>query len=145
MVQEKMSFKDFLSGALAVLLFCAAEPVMQFWKRASWGIFMWSYMKFWPVVQKAISFKDISYLELWKPLCSADPNYLCNFDRRYHQIQWNYFEFGPVVQEEMQFKCISYLDIWQTFGSAECNHMCNFARGYYEEQILACGSGADVV
>ena len=32
--------KDFLSGALAVLLFGAAEPFMQFLKMASWGIFM---------------------------------------------------------------------------------------------------------
>ena len=32
--------KDFLSGALAVLLFGAAEPFMQLLKMASWGIFM---------------------------------------------------------------------------------------------------------
>ena len=29
---------------------------------------MRSYMKFGPVVQKEMSFKDISYLELWQPL-----------------------------------------------------------------------------
>ena len=29
--------KDFLSGALAALLFDEAEPFMQFWKRASLG------------------------------------------------------------------------------------------------------------
>ena len=32
--------KDFLSGALATLLFSGAEPFMQFRKRASWGTFM---------------------------------------------------------------------------------------------------------
>ena len=32
--------KDFLSGALAVLLFGGAEPFKQFSKRALWGTFM---------------------------------------------------------------------------------------------------------
>ena len=27
------------------------------------------------MVQKEMSFKDISYLELWQPLCSADKKY----------------------------------------------------------------------
>ena len=36
--------------------FGAAEPFMQFWKRASWVIFMWSYIEFGPVVQKEMSF-----------------------------------------------------------------------------------------
>ena len=42
----------FLSRALVALLFGGAEPFMQFWKRASWGTFMWSYLKFRPVVQE---------------------------------------------------------------------------------------------
>ena len=50
--RKRCCLKDFLSGALAVLLFGAVEPFMQFWKRASWRIFMWSYMEFGPVVQK---------------------------------------------------------------------------------------------
>ena len=37
---------------------------MQFGKRASWEIFMLSYIEFGPVVQKDLSFKDISYLKL---------------------------------------------------------------------------------
>ena len=32
------------------------------------GTFMLSYMKFGPVVQEGMSFKDISYLELWQPI-----------------------------------------------------------------------------
>ena len=32
--------KDFLSGALATLLFSGAEPFMQFLKRVSWGAIM---------------------------------------------------------------------------------------------------------
>ena len=34
---RRCRFKDFLSGALAALLFSGAEPFMHFLKRASWG------------------------------------------------------------------------------------------------------------
>ena len=54
-------FKDFLSGALAALLFIRVEPFMQFWKRASLETFMWSYMKFGPVVQEEMLFKEKVY------------------------------------------------------------------------------------
>ena len=98
--RRRCPLKGFFSGALAVLLFGGAEPFMQIWKRA-WGTFMWSYMKFGPVVQKEMSFKDISYLERWQPLCSADWNHLCNFGWRYHEEQfwkiiWN-LDQGSVV------------------------------------------------
>ena len=33
-------------------------------------------------------FKDISYLELWPPLCSGELNHLCNFGRRHHEKQF---------------------------------------------------------
>ena len=33
---------------------------------------MWSYMKFGPVIQEEMMFKDISYLELWQRLCLVD-------------------------------------------------------------------------
>ena len=58
------------------------------------------------MVQKEVSFKDISYLELWQPFCSAEQNHLCNFGRGYQEkpILYNHFEFAPVVQEEMSFK-----------------------------------------
>ena len=44
-------------------------------------------MKFGPVVQEEMSFKDISYLELWQPLCSVDRNHLCNIGRSHHEEQ----------------------------------------------------------
>ena len=37
---KRCGLKDFLSRALAALLFGGVEPFMQFWKRASWGTFM---------------------------------------------------------------------------------------------------------
>ena len=108
---RRCHFKDFLSGALAVLLFGAAEPFMQFWKRASWGIFMWSYMEFGPVVQKEMSFKDISYLEPWEPLCSADPNHLCNFGRSYHEEQFSEIIFN-LDQWFRRKCCLKVFLIW---------------------------------
>ena len=45
---------------------------------------MLSDMKLGPVVQEDMSFKDVSYLELWQPLCSVDWNHLCNFERGHH-------------------------------------------------------------
>ena len=32
--------------------------------------------------------KDISYLELWQPLCSMEWNHLRNFSRRHHEEQF---------------------------------------------------------
>ena len=33
-------------------------------------------------------FKDISYLELWQPLCSAEQNHLCNSGSGHHEEQF---------------------------------------------------------
>ena len=35
-----------------------------------------------------MSFKDISYLELWWPFCSAELNHLYNFGRGYQEEQF---------------------------------------------------------
>ena len=43
-------------------------------------------MKFGPVVQE-MSFKEISYLELWQPLCSVDWNLVCSIGRMHHEEQ----------------------------------------------------------
>ena len=40
------------------------------------------------MVHKEMLVKDISYLELLQPLCSADWNHLCNVVRRYHEEQF---------------------------------------------------------
>ena len=48
-----------------------------------------------------MSFKDISYLELWRPFCKAKQNHLFNFSRGCHEEQFCDFlgGFVPVVQE----------------------------------------------
>ena len=69
------------------------------------------------MVQKEMSFKDTSYLELWQPLCSVDQNHLCNFGSRYHEEQFCeiILNLDQRFREEIPFKGISYLEIWQLF------------------------------
>ena len=43
-----------------------------------------NYFEFGPVVQVEMSFKGISYLDIWQPFCSAECNHLCNFGRGYY-------------------------------------------------------------
>ena len=40
------------------------------------------------MVQEEMSLKDISYLELWQPICSVEWNHLCNLDRGYYEEQF---------------------------------------------------------
>ena len=40
------------------------------------------------MVQKEMSFTDISYLELWQPFFSAECSHLCNFGRGYYEEQF---------------------------------------------------------
>ena len=55
-----------------------------------WSVLLslWNYYKFGPVVQ-AMLFKYISHLELWRSLCWAKLNHLCNFERRHHEEQFS--------------------------------------------------------
>ena len=50
------------------------------------------------ILNQGMSFKDISYLELWWPLFSAEWNHLCNF--------------GPRLYEEHFCEIILNLDQW---------------------------------
>ena len=110
---RRCSLKDFLSGALAALLLGGAEPFMQFWERASWGPFMWSYMEFGPVARKEMLLEDISYLELWQLLCSADRNHLCNFNRRHHEKQ--FCEIILLLDQWFRRKChLKVFLIWSS-------------------------------
>ena len=47
-----------------------------------------------------MSFKDISYLELWQPFGSVR-NHLSNFGGRHYEEHFCdlFFEFGPVIPE----------------------------------------------
>ena len=71
-----------------------------------------------------MSFKDISYLEVWQPPRSVDRT-ICGIlvEGIMRKNSVKYFEFGPVVQKEMPFKYISYLELWWIICSAEKNHL----------------------
>ena len=48
-----------------------------------------------------MSFKDISYLEVWWPFCSAERIHLCNLSKGYQEEQFCeiILKLGPVVQK----------------------------------------------
>ena len=82
-------------------------------------------------------FKDISYPELLRPLCSAEQNHLCNFERCHHEQQFCdiILNLDQWSRRRSCLKDISYLELWQPFCSAERNHLCNFSRSHHEEQF----------
>ena len=41
-----------------------------------------------------MSFEEISYLELWRPFCSAEQIHLCNFGRGYYEEQFSEIFFS---------------------------------------------------
>ena len=67
-----------------------------------------------------MQFKDISYLELWQPFCSAERNHLCILGKRCYEEQLCEIILNlDQVKEEMLFKDISYLGLWQPFCIVE--------------------------
>ena len=58
-------------------------------------------------------FKDISYLELWGPFCSAELNHLCNFGRKHHEEQF----CEIILNLDQWFKrrcCLKIFLIWSS-------------------------------
>ena len=87
-------------------------------------------IEFPPVVQ--MSFKDISYLERWHPLCSVERN---NFDRSHHEEQLYEIIFNlDLWFRRCRLKYISYLELWRSF-LAEQNQMYHFGKEHHEEQF----------
>ena len=80
-----------------------------------------------------MSSKDISYLELWRPFCSAEGNHLCIFGRGYYEER-----FCEIILNLDQWLKRCHLKYFLSgvlaalvFSGAES--LCNFGRGYYEE------------
>ena len=74
-----------------------------------WNISM-NYFEFGLVdtVQEEMRFKDISYLELWRPLCLAEPNHLSNYGRRHHEEQFCQI----ILNLELWFRRLCHLKIF---------------------------------
>ena len=79
-----------------------------------------------------MSFKRISYLELWRPFCSAELNYLCTFGRRHHGKHFREI----ILNLERWFRKRCHLNHFLSGTlvdpfTVEWNHLCNFGTGYY--------------
>ena len=71
-------------------MFSGAEPFVHFGREYYEEQFSY-FFKFRPVVKEEMLFKDISYLELWQPFCSAEQNNLCNFGRGCYEEQHKFY------------------------------------------------------
>ena len=65
-------------------------------------------MKFGPVFQEEMPFKDISYLELWWPFCSVEQNQLCNFGKEHYKEQL----YDIILNLDQWFRSICLLKIF---------------------------------
>ena len=85
-----------------------------------------------------MTFKDISYLEIWQPSFSVDWNHLCNIGRRHHEA--HPCEIILNMNQWFKNKCCLKVFLISSSGSPFClvehNHLCNFGRGYPEKQFL---------
>ena len=113
---------------------------------------MRSYMKFGPMFKEEMTFKDISYLELWQPLCSVNWNHLCNFRRRHHEEQS--CEIILNLDEWFRKKCcLRVFLIWSSGSPFEHQnyHLCNLVKSIMRSNsvklfgIWVSGTGEDVV
>ena len=82
-----------------------------------------------------MSFKEISYLQLWWPFCSTEQNHLFNLSRGQYKEHIYEIILNLDVVQEMLFKDISYLQLKQLFCLVDQNHLCNFGRRHYEEHF----------
>ena len=84
-----------------------------------------------------MSFKDISFLELWSPLCSVECNHLCNFGRRHHEELFReiIFDLDQWFRRRCRLKIFLYRALVASSCSAKWNYLCNLGRGYHEEQF----------
>ena len=69
-------------------------------------------MKFGTVVQEEM-FKDISYLELWRPFRSVEQNHLCNFGKGHYEAQF----YEIILNLDQRFRRRYFLKIFRIWSS----------------------------
>ena len=75
----------------------------------------------------------IFYLELCRPFCSAERNYLCNYGRGHYEEQFCEF-ISNLGQWFRRYRLeYFYLELWWPSCSVKRNHLCNFERGHHGE------------
>ena len=86
------------------------------------------------MLMEEMLFKDISYLELWQPFCSAEHNHLCKFGRGSYEEQFCeiILNLGKWFRRRC---CLKYFLSGALeallFGGSE--PLCNFERGHHRE------------
>ena len=81
-----------------------------------------------------MSFKAITYLELWWPLRSEELAYLCNVGIKHNTEHFCEFilKLDVLFRRRRLYKIILN-GFLAAFCSAERNHLCNFGRVHYGE------------
>ena len=80
-----------------------------------------------------MSFKDISYLELWRPFSSVEWNHCAIWvEGIIKNFNVKLYEIGTSGSRDVVLK-ISYVELWRPSCSVERNHLCNFERGHHGE------------
>ena len=77
-----------------------------------------------------MSFKNLSNLELWRPLCSSEQNHLYNFGRRHHHQQFSKIILN--LDQRFRRKCCLKIFLSRALAAPLFS---NIGRGYYEEQF----------
>ena len=91
------------------------------------------------MVQNEILFKDMSYLEFWRPPCLVEQNRLCNFGRRHHEE--HFCEMILNLEHWFRRRCrLKIILIWSSDGhfvqlSGTIGAM--FVNGHNEKQFFA--------
>ena len=81
-----------------------------------------------------MSFKNISYQELWRPFGLAGKTICVFFVRGHYQEQ--FFEIILYLDQWLSCRLKTfYLELLQPLYLAKQNHLGNFGRSYHEEQF----------
>ena len=80
-------------------------------------------------------FKDISYLELWQPFCSAVQNHLCNFGRGCYEEQFCeiILNLGKWFRRRCRLKDLLSRALAALLFRGAVFFLCNFERGHHRE------------
>ena len=84
-IKSRLCFKKFLIYSSGSPFDRLSETICEILVRCIMRNNSVELFKVGPVFQEEMSFKDISYLELWWPLCLAKQNHLSNFCRKRHE------------------------------------------------------------
>ena len=83
-----MPLRHLLSRALAASWFGGVKPFVQFGRRHHEEHFCEIILNLDQWFSRRCFFNDISYLDLWRPICSAEQNHLCNFGKGHYEEQF---------------------------------------------------------